>query len=453
MVQSGVTAERTQALVMSMADDYIAALSEAIQLLLENQAVSPKGRWLAQSFLRNGVGASADIGASPNPPVAVLDLLVLASLQSWAFEAHWISAGIGDPGLPVLARLKQAESDIWTTAGSVLTQDQLATVRTLIDGWIAEHPDRSVVAFVRFDEFADSREITSRSLRGQASGLLREVSEATGAIDDARLFGERLMWYAGRYPYVLGEQTELTAYRLLDQPEGEDLFEAVESLQKLSESLTARLATLPEDLDAQQEQLFARISAEREATIAQAQKALDATVDRSLQRASERIDAESNAAIDHMFDRLAGERKALFDDLENRKETLRSIMVELRDTISVSGDLAHELTGTVDAIDRVVSHFDADPKSTSEPLRIADIRDAAIETTHAAEQLTHLLEVTNELIASKSFDDRVASLTNPAQDIVNMAFWRGAILIGMLIAGLALVRMVPRAGERAKPSA
>jgi hypothetical protein len=55
-------------------------------------------------------------------------------------------------------------------------------------------------------------------------------------------------------------------------------------------------------------------------------------------------------------------------------------MTELEGTIAVSGALARELTGTVNAIDRVVSRFDADPDSPGEPLRMADVRDAAIET-------------------------------------------------------------------------
>jgi len=74
-----------------------------------------------------------------------------------------------------------------------------------------------IVALVRFNEFADERKISSLSLRGKARGLLQEVSAAGAAVDDARLLGERLLWFAGRYPFLLGEQTELTAYRLIDQ--------------------------------------------------------------------------------------------------------------------------------------------------------------------------------------------------------------------------------------------
>ncbi len=38
----------------------------------------------------------------------------------------------------------------------------------------------------------------------------------------------------------------------------------------------------------------------------------------------------------------------------------------------------------------------------------------------------------------------VMSMTNPANAIVDRAFWRGAILVCLLVGGLALLRLVPR---------
>ena len=106
--RSDSSALKMQALVM--ADDYIASLGESVYLLTRSGKLDSKGRWLAQSFLRNGVGTSLDIAVGPNPPVNLLDLLVLTSLQTWSFSTHWIPAGIGDAGIPALERLKQAPS-------------------------------------------------------------------------------------------------------------------------------------------------------------------------------------------------------------------------------------------------------------------------------------------------------------------------------------------------------
>jgi len=79
---SSESALKMQAMVMDMADDYIASLGESVYLLTRSRTLNAKSRWLAQSFLRNGVGASLDIAVGPNPAVSLLDLLVLTSLQA-----------------------------------------------------------------------------------------------------------------------------------------------------------------------------------------------------------------------------------------------------------------------------------------------------------------------------------------------------------------------------------
>lgn len=438
------TALRTQALVMSMADDYIAALAESVYVLVRKEGMSPRARTLAQSFLRNGVGAALDIGSSPNPATAVLDMVVLSSLDVWSFEQHWIPAGIGEAGLPALERLRRADAEMWTNAGRVLSEDQLRTVRELVDAWIVHNPDRMVTSLVRFDEFAEERMIASGSLRGRASGLLREVSEASGAIDDARLLGERAIWFAGRYPFVLGQQVELTTYRLIDQPEGAELVRAIESVRRLTDTFEARVNTVQDDLESQLGRFFEGVTRERAATIAQAQNALADVVRDALDDAEARITREREAAIIGVFDRFAVERAAFLDDLQARQGELKGVMVELRETISTSGDLARDLTDTVDAIDRVVARFDRDPNSTREPLRMADVRDAAIETGRAAQELTRVLEMTNTLLDSPSLAARMDDLRNPADDVIDRAFWRGMILIVTLIVGLAALRLVPQ---------
>lgn len=435
---------KMQALVMSMADDHIASLGEAIYLLTRSRTHDPKARSLAQYFLRNGVGASLDIAVGPNPPVSLLDLLVLTSLQAWSFEVHWIPAGIGEDGIPALARLKRAETDAWTTAKKILSDDQLGTLRGLIRAWISANPDRTVVALTRFNDFADERRMSSASLRGEARGLLREVSEASAAVEDVRLLGERLLWFAGRYPHLLGQQAELTAYRLIDQPEVSQLTEAVKAVQRLSDVLSTRLGTIQSDLKEQQTAVFSKLSAERTAAINQLQTALDATVKMPLDNANKSITIQRDEAIKQFFDRFAQERSRLLDDISSRQNELRGVMTDLRQTIAVSGTLASELTGTVNAIDRVVRRFSEEPGSGKEPLRLTDIRDAAIETGNAANRVTHLLERANELLESTSWNRAISTMTDPADEIIDRVFWRGVILICLLIAGLGLLRLVPQ---------
>jgi hypothetical protein len=263
-------------------------------------------------------------------------------------------------------------------------------------------------------------------------------------MDDTRLLGERLLWFAGRYPYLLGEQTELTAYRLVDQPEGAQIMDAIASLKRLSDVLAEQIGTLKDDVSDERAAFFDRIAAERAAAIAQLQEALQATVRESLDLANARVDTQRTQGIEQFFDRFARERKLLLDDLAARESEFLGVMTEITETISVSGALARDLTETVNAIDRVVARFDTDPNDRSEPLRMTDVRDAAIETGRAAERVTRLLERAIELLESESWDQRFATLTSPADALVDRLFWRGVILIGLLILGLALLRLVPQ---------
>ncbi|MEZ6194575.1 MAG: hypothetical protein R3F20_02440 [Planctomycetota bacterium] len=421
-----------QALVMGMADDYGASLGEAVYLAVRSESADAKARWLAQSFLRNGMGAAIDIGASSNPTVAMLDLLVLSSLQSWAFEKHWIPAGIGESGHEAAARLREAERELWEASEHVLTADQHETLRGLIAEWIESHPDRTVVSLVRFDEFTALRRTPTVNVEA-ASGLLADVEAATAAVEDATLLGERILWFAGRLPYILGQQAELTAYRMADQPEAALAREALEEMDRLVASITARLDTIDEDLSAQQRELFDRVA------VARAE---------ALEDLGTRLRAERTAAIDQVFDRFAGERSALFDELEARQKEVLPVMTELNSIIESSIELTGSLTRMVETLDRVVARFDRDPDDVGEPLDIKDVAVTASEAAKAAEKLTVLLERANEAIDSPNWDRRVARLDGAAVGIVDHAFKRGLMLIGALIAGLVVLRLIPRRSAR-----
>ncbi len=206
-----------QSTVMSMSDDWNIALGESMFVLQSAPGISMQTRFNGASFLRNGMGASLDIAVGPNPRVAMLDLLVLATLQTWALEHTW--AGNGIPGNlvgPAKERLAEARGEMTSKASRFLAAEQLRELDRLINAWIEAHPRQVLVSFVRLSDFASDRNELTLEDRKLAYGLLKEVDEVTSAIDDARLLGERALWYAARYPYVIGQQAELTSLRVTD---------------------------------------------------------------------------------------------------------------------------------------------------------------------------------------------------------------------------------------------
>lgn len=430
-----ISALEVQAAVMDMADEYIAALGEATYIAAAEARLDSKARALSQSFLRNGVGAAIDIAAGPNPNIALLDLMVLTSLQTWSYEKHWIPSGIGEQvGAASLDRLKTAETEIWQSAARILKPEQRDTVRGLIDAWIEANPDRMVVSLVRFDEFTDERRTESESRRRLAGNLIIDLDSATSTVDDARLLGERVLWFSGRYPYVLGEQAELTMYRLVDQPEARQVLNSLETMEEMGGAIQAQGDRLLGDISRQREAAFEQLRAERKATIEQAQATLAAVM---------------RDATDEAFVRFAAEKTALLADIDTRQAALGSTLGEMGALVKESTALAQELAKTAAAFERVVMYFEPDPDSAAEPLDMADVRDAAIETSRAADRLTALLVQANDMMLSEQWEARVSHLDTMAAKRIDQFFWRGLVLVVLLLAGLVALRMLP--SRRPKP--
>lgn len=412
---AGTSELDVQAVVLEMADDYIAALGEAVYLADPGIKDDTRARWLIQSFLRNGVGATLDIATGPNPDVAILDMLVLVSLQARSFEKHWMSTGIGEYGATTLERLQQADIEMWTKATRVLSEEQLTELRSLIAAWIEANPDRTVVSLVRFEEFTEARTLPQQEPRKRALKLLQDIGAATSAVEDVRLLGERLLWFAGRYPYVLGEQAELTVYRLADQPEFRDLAEALGSFDRLTEAVGDLAERLPAD---------------------------------PLEAAESSLSRLTTQAVTETFDRIADEKIDFLNELESRQESLGPLLQEIRETVRVTGELSEKLTRTTESVESVVSHFQPDPATGREPLRLEDLRDAAVELGKTAELLTVLLDRTNETLRSEELDEKMRLAEAASTGLINYAFWRGLILVLVLLGGLALIRRIPRPSRR-----
>ena len=206
-----------QATVMSMADDLNTELSEVVYLIQATPGIDMRTRWYAQGILCDGMGASLDIAAGPNPGVAMLDLLVLSSLQAWVAEKNWVANGFPKESAPkVIQSFQKSRDKLWEKSSQFLNAKQQEILRQLIDAWIAANPNQLIVAFVRVSNFANDRNVLTLENRQLAGGLLKEVNNVTLAIDDARLLGERLLWFMSRYPYIISQQAELTTYRLTD---------------------------------------------------------------------------------------------------------------------------------------------------------------------------------------------------------------------------------------------
>lgn len=396
-----------QSLVMSMADEYVSSVSEVAFLHLRPKAQTSNERVLIQSFMRNSFGAATEIAAGRNPDIGLLDMLVLVTLQRETFENYWIPNIWGEErGRDALAQLKNTERGLWQRSSRLLSPDQQATLRSLIDAWLEENPDRLVVELIRFDKFADARGMPQKQQRDAAVGLLKEINNAVSAIDEALLFAERALWYTGRLTYIAGEQAELSAYRILATPEVQETLAQFDELQQTLNAFQVTLASYPDHLAQVERNLFENLSAERK------------------------------RAIDYLFERIAQERAQIFSSVSDSSSQVKEILPSSLELINASANLASMTNEALINLDGLMARIDTQFPST--PDADTDFSADALELVTASSQLASQLQLLLPRL-QQDLDTAERFSTN----LVDYLFWRLVTLIAFIFCGIAALRLIP----------
>ena len=337
-----VQALALQSAVMSMSDDWNSALGAMAYDMQRACGSDMECMWVTQAFLRNGMGASLDVAVGPNPSVAIMDMLVLCSLETWTLEHHWAGFGIPlEAGLAGAKQLAKARDSLWEQAADHLKAPELARLRALIDAWIARHPDQGIVSFVRLSDFASDRNQLTLAERAEAGGLLEELTEVSVAVDDARLLGERALWYSSRYPYVLGQQAEMTALRLTQNISNQVAVQREAILGGVAKEREAIISSLSD-----QERTLTPVLAEARGTIAEA---------RALSTELQKVIAAIDGLVSR-FDNTHSDGKSLsIADLESLVREAGTSAAEARKLIEASSGLVQSdrLPAAAAGVDRV----------------------------------------------------------------------------------------------------
>ncbi|MCE9619946.1 MAG: hypothetical protein K8R92_08550 [Planctomycetes bacterium] len=364
--------QEMQSVVMMMADDWIMAMGEAMSVVQSSSQADLRTQLLAATALRNSISSSLDIAVGANPRVAMLDLLVLSALQQWTLAKEWPGYGIPTEVVKqVQQRLFSTRRDMVEKTQKYLSPIQLQELQRLIDAWIAANPHQEVVAFVRLSNFVGDRNRLPQADRELAGGLLQEVAQVTSALDDTRFLGERALWYASRYPLVVGLQAEFTAYRLA--------------------------INLTKELDAQR---------------------------------------------DEFFDRVAHERTEIIREFDEHRDSVTQVLGQSRDTMKSAETLSSEISKLVAALDLLAARFDHGNSLAG--LTAQDLKDVIRETGVSAEKLTALVSAGDSMLEAKKISNAEIEANQFGVAMVNRILWGGAGIVVLLIAGLALVRLIPQ---------
>jgi hypothetical protein len=158
------------------------------------------------------VRASILIASSPNPAVALADMMTMVTLQRTVMERRRMAALYGINGQKTLVEaFREQERRIWAIGERAMSAKQLEELRQMIKAWVAANPNVNYVAGVRLEDFARARQKSQVQGEGSSGSLLSLVAlDPLAGLDPAqrdlqktRLLAERMFFYASRVPQLL----------------------------------------------------------------------------------------------------------------------------------------------------------------------------------------------------------------------------------------------------------
>ncbi len=266
--------------------------------------------------------------------------------------------------------------------------------RNVLVEWRARNPHVGSVTFVHFVDFAKA---IGRPKAGEAEqsgslfgmlGLdpLSGLDPAVRQIEQTRLLAERTIYYLQRVPYIVNLQVDRMTSDLLTRPE---LRGILADSDRISRS-TERFAGVAEELPV-------ALSREREALINQLSNVLVA-----------------------------------------QEETLRPMLVELRQALEAADTTATSVDAVVKSLDTMMAHRPAQSAEMpgAEPARPFDITEytsAAAEFTRTANELRRLLTTLDA--QSPALVSTVGNTIAQGRSLIDYLVLRVAALIAVLIGG------------------
>jgi hypothetical protein len=435
-----LTVTQIQQEVMAYADTLATRVAEASDDVRDT-ADDPSVRVSAHAIKTSTALAAFTIASEQSPIAALLDMVVLVTLSYEVSRDLWIPMLFGEAGRPIVDAFAVGQEEIWELADRVLEPDGREQLEGYIRQWREEHPNQKYVSHVRLRDFADVRAALGSAASGQGGNLLglfmldplSKMTPATRQIEQSRLLGERLFYFASRLPVLMSWEAESLVYEVMDEPETQRLLENANRYAEVGQRLTELAEVLPDEV-------AARVAVEREALIDQT---------------GAMIARERDTAIEQARRAIATERTAFLEDLNRQADALGPLVTELRAALD-SG------TALSNSIDGIVTKVQARRPEDAEPLEMADVRASLVEATAAARELTTLTESLDRLLAS-SEPGRLAelqetlALTEAAGNrLVNRIFVLALALVGVIfVASLvkALIRAPAARGGTSTPPA
>jgi hypothetical protein len=368
--------------------------------------------------LEQGTAAYVD-ATGPNPLWNALDLVGLATVALWVAEdrqSHDLFGGNLDA---LVETHRSLQASAWSLADQFLEPSEHKELADLFAEWRKQNPNERSVSGVHFREFAVTLGKASSPSNVKATSIFSllyldpfaGLDPTTVAIEQSRELAARTVAYAERMPTLLRWQAELLAIQIAHQPDPQELMADIDRVSHSLESVSKTAEGLP---------------------------AL--------------VDTQRREAIDQIFAGVTDQRQALLADLDAREGRLRSLMGETRQTLDAGAKMSDSLKGTIGALDAFVHYVspptdpNAPPKPAGKPFDPLDYGKAANDLGGMARDLTALLVTVDK--TAPQLGALGGKTAEEMKGVVDRAFWRGIVLVLLLLVGSPFAALAYRALAR-----
>jgi hypothetical protein len=413
--QTTNTISLVQTKVMREAETYVTVLAEAVNGFAA-RAGTEEARVAALEWKLHEGNSAFSIAAGENPFLNAVDFVILATLSRQVVEDYWVGQKFGKAAVPLLETQRTLETNAWSLVSGMLTPEQQAELRDLIQKWSEKHPHQHYVAAIRLRDFLAVLGSNAMSPNPtQASTIINllnldpfsELNPSVREVARTRVFGERLMFYFQHFPMLLSWQVEELSYQVAAQPAPQLV---VCNLTEFAESA----------------RVFAHTS----------------------QQLPELVNRQREEAINQVFDRLATERSNVLASLNAQESQLRELVPQVRQTLVAGSQMGASLNGAITSLDQFVRYVSpphtnpASPVARSHSFNVAEYGTAATQIAAMSIDLDQLLARADRSATQLTVvGERVEG---GAKRVVDQAFWRGAALIMMLLVGSVLAGLTYR---------
>jgi hypothetical protein len=413
--------------VMRFADRFESQIVQAAHDAT-TRAGTPDARMKSLAWSIPARMSALTIATGPNPYMNLVDMLVLARLGRMVHEEHHPSTGAEEEsGVTAVEAFKNLEKDIWTVAQRTLDQKQLDAIAAIVDTWHKENPDQTVTSFVRlpnFERLLAMNQEQGKNLFEQLGDLLSldplsGLEPAKREVAEARLLGERTLFYAQRAPQLISAQAELLGLRFASMPQVADALEKGDRVSEAAASLAKTAAGLPDALR-----------------------------------------TERKNAVEQISDELSKQREGLVRDLQSVEAPAERMLGEFRTTAESTKEMSAAVQGAVNSLDAFVARVQEpskspdEPETPSRPFDVREYGDAAAKIGGAAAQIGGALEGLDKSRRELAplLDQASSKLDHSVARASALALGVGLALIAAAAGAAILVRRIPRAASKEAPA-